>query len=530
MAKLDWQKTLPSVEELLTSPDYFAIEKATPTQRAACRVLEGRPLGDLWKYKRVRDAFRGVKPPEEAPFEFIWLAAIRGAKSILASAMAFRWAMTVDLTGCVVSDEIRIPMVSVDKDKAAQTFNHLAATMQARPKFSQYLMKDPTDGSILLRRPDGFVVEILVTAGRRAGSSLVARWLAGCIFDECARMQGADDAIVNIETSRQAILGRIRPGGGIMYPSSPFQPDGPIYQWVEEKWGKPSADLVVMRAPGKSVNPEYWTDERAEQLKRRDFIAYKTDCLAEFADSEYSVFSAEDIDACSRASDAPIARQPLHNYTATMDPATRSNAWTLTVWTCVEGPPKPEYSVVLAKQWVPRGEKLSPAKVLTEIADDVAEYGLDTVYTDQWSVDALADLAAQIPPLPDGAPRALQLVDETTTGMERYEGIKTLQLLIEERRLSLPRDPIVKQDLVRVKRRVTADGIKFVLPRPSGGQGRHADYVPSLSLATFFLPPEPLPAPTIFQDPMLQRELDRIAERQSRDVTEAAVYRMNGIR
>lgn len=498
---------------------------ATPTQRAACRVLEGRPLDELWKRKRVRDAFRNVRPPEHAPFEFVWLAAIRGAKSLLASALAYRAAMTVDLSKLLPGETARIPIVSVDKDKAAIIYNHLVGTMLARRSLTEYLAEDPTDGFVRLRRPDGKIVEILVTAGRRAGASLVGRWLAGCYFDEAARMLGADEAVVNLETCREAILGRMLPGAQILYPSSPYQPDGPVYNWVEERWGKPTADFVVMRAPGKSVNPEYWTDDRANNLKRRSPIAYRTDFLAEFADAEYSVFSADDIDACMRENAEPIKPEPLHAYVATMDPATRSNAWTLTIWTCTEPPPKPEYSVVLAKQWVPRGERLSPLNVLNEIADALQPYGIHDVYTDQWSVDTLADLACMLRPGPQGEPRALSLLEEKTTVETRYDGYKNLEILIGERRLSLPRDPVVKQDLVRVKRRVTPDGIKFVLPRGDGG--RHADYVPALTLATAVLPPPPAPAATPV-DRDLERARAMVRDRTDRNALEAAALRLMG--
>jgi len=516
-----------TLETLLTSPDYFALEKATPTQRAAFRAIEGRPLGELWRYQRVREAFRNVRPPEVKPFEFIWLAAIRGAKSLLASAAAFKMAMTVDCSDCLVSDEIRIPIVSVDKDKARQTWQHLAATMQARPKLARYLVKEPTlEGSVLVRRPDGRIVEILVTAGRRAGSSLVSRWLAGVVFDECARMQDAEDAVVNIEHNRQAVIGRIRPGGQIIYPSSPFQPDGPIYNWTTEFWGKPTQDLIVMRAPGKSVNPAYWTDERIEQLRRRDPIAYRTDYLAEFADSEYGAFSADDIDACMRQSDAALEPMPLHAYVATMDPATRSNAWTLMILTCTEAPPKPKYSIVLARQWVPRGEKLSPLTVLNEIADTIRPYGLDEVYTDQWSVDALSELASTLQPAADGSSRSISLTEENRTREDRYDAMKTLQLMVEDRRLEFPRDPVLKQDLVRVRRRVTAAGIKFVLPR-SGDGHRHADYVPALELAMGVLPPPPAPAAPA-KDPELERARALVRDKEGRNALENAALRLGG--
>ena len=47
------------LEHLFTSPDAFAVKKATPVQRAICRASDGVKLGELWDVPEVREACGG---------------------------------------------------------------------------------------------------------------------------------------------------------------------------------------------------------------------------------------------------------------------------------------------------------------------------------------------------------------------------------------------------------------------------------------------------------------------------------------
>lgn len=526
-----------TLEELVTSHHYFGLETATPVQRAVCRAIDGLPLGELWKDRDVRAAFGNAKPPSGlgrvlAPLELLLLAGIRSAKSLIAAATAFRAVQCVDVSRLRPGEIARISTISVDKDKARVIFNHLVGTVQAKPALCLALADEPTEDTILLRQLDtGAIIEVLVTAGRRAGSSLVGRWMAGVYFDEAARMVGADDGVVNLEDSRRAVLGRMLPGAQVLYLSSPWAPYGPVYQMTEEYFGRPTQQLVVIRAPGPVMNPVHWTKAAIEKLKKQDPIAYKTDVLGEFADAEYTVFSIDDLEELTLDEDE-IKPQPGFNYIATMDPATRSNAWTLTITTCNGWEQIPglgmdkTYTCVLAKQWVPGLERVSPASVLTEIADTIAPYGLDTVYTDQYSVDALSDIAALLPNDHEGNPRVLTLYEETDNPASKYDGTKTLQVLVQEHRFRFVKNPVMRSDLVRTKKRVTQDGLKFVLPKTS--DGRHGDFVPALSKACLYLPEPPTP-PAAMRDEMLDQARMRIT-RGTQDHQQRAIARLTGTR
>ena len=475
-----------SLEKILTSPHGFGLETASPLQRAICRALDGRELGDYWDNPVVRDAFGGTAPPVGAPpREFIILAAIRSAKSLIAAAAAVRAALTCNVENLRAGEVPRVSVISITRDLANVTFQHICGSIQTSPQLSSILVDEPGASSLVLMHPAGRHIEIQVAAGARAGSSLVARWSAGVIFDEAPRMTGADDGVVNLEHARQAVLGRMLPGAQIAYIGSPWQPYGPIYDWTQEHFGNPTEQLVVVRARGPDMNPVYWTPEKCEELRNADPQTHRTDVLGEFADPETAAFPSDELDKCTFHGDYPIPPQDNHQYVAWMDPATRGNAWTFVIVTCTgrggDNGITPQYQVVNHAEWVPRpGSPLSPRVVLGEISEMAFRYGLDTVGTDQYAADALKDLADE---------HGLFLRDEALTPKINTEIYTNLRTRVHDHSISIPADKQLRKDLQLIKRRTTEGGFRYVLPKTS--DGRHCDYAPSLAAALMHPPLEP---------------------------------------
>jgi hypothetical protein len=416
------------------------------------------------------------------------LAAIRCGKSLISAVCAVRMAMSVDLSKLGPGEVPRIPVLATDKDTAQVVFNHLVGNLQASDMLRPMIVGNPSSDAVELYTPSGRKVEIKVTALSRAGSTLVGRWLAGCIFDEAPRMGGDEETVLSLDQARHAVRGRLLKGAQILYPGSPWAPAGPIYEMTQKYFGHVSnADVLVIRAPGWVLNPYYWTPERLEKEKKADPTAYMMNVCAEFGDPEQTLIPSTAIEACRRASNDAIPSKDNLQYVAAMDPATRGNAWTLTILSC-EGMRQnfhPIFSCVLAKQWrgSPR-EPLSPDQILREIADICQSYGLDNAITDQYAADALTDIARRY---------GFRLYPETLTGPKRLELFDKLRLLILEEALSLPNDPFVYRDLISVKKRLTTNGYTIVLP--STGDGRHSDYAAALALAMTALPGLPREKP-----------------------------------
>jgi hypothetical protein len=462
LAKAD----LPSLEHLFCSPDYFGIEDATPLQRAICRIVEGRPLGSLAEHPHVRLAVGDVSSlPRVAPSVAVLCAAVRGGKSALAAAGGWSAAMRCPDEGFTPGERPRVPIVSVHKDQAQPTLDHLVGALENRPRMRDSVILPMTADTVALRHPSGREVEIKVTAGARAGATLAARWLAACTFDEAPRMVGVDAGIVNLDDMLRTVEARML--GPIWLVGSPWAPFGPVYDLVQEHHGRPTPECVVIRARGDWLNPRYWTPERQAQLQRRNPTAYRTDFEADFADPAEALIPSATIEACTRAEPIEVPPHPLHTYTAAIDPASRSNAFTLVVATR-EGK---RVRVVLARQWKPLpGHPLKLDEVLGHIAALLRPYRVTSIDSDDWSGDALVALARAVGltlvPWADGAADVSEMYLELSRRMALGE-------------VELPPDGEMRSDLVRCQRAVTQAGVTVHLPKTR--DGRHCDYVPALA-------------------------------------------------
>lgn len=291
-----------TLEQLLCEPMGFGLTTASPIQRALCRLESGVPLGALAADPDVVRAFGGKDAiaalPTRCPDVLCEVMPIRCGKSMRAACSALWATQTCDVSGLTPGEIPRVAIVSLTIDLGRVVFTHLIGALRASPLLKQLVVGEPTADSVIIRHPSGRHIEIKVSAGKRAGSDLVGRWLVQLILDESARMVGsADGAVINLDDQLEAARGRILPGGCIHLISSPWAPTGPMYKWATESFGKPSDELVVVRAEAWRVNPVYWTPERCAQVKRQDPKAYARNVLGEFAADAGAAFDPEDIEA-----------------------------------------------------------------------------------------------------------------------------------------------------------------------------------------------------------------------------------------
>ena len=471
-----------SLERMLTHPSLFGLTTATPVQRAICRAADGLPLGELALVPSVVRAFGGedavvaLQSPYAQPKELFIVAAIRCGKSLITAALAARAALTCDLSALKKNEVPRVSVLSLTLDLAGVIMEHLMGALN-KPVMATMVVGKPKSRSVRIRREDGRVVEIAIVAGRGAGGSLVSRWSAGVIFDEAPRMNGEDDGVVNFDESRRAVLGRLLPGAQLVAVGSPWAPRGPIYDAVQGSWGRPTPQLVVVRAIGPEMNPWQWTPENCEKLKLSDEAAYITDVLGEFADAEAGLFLSDDLKRATREAPVTLDRQEGWHYTAAMDPARTTNAWTLVIvgfQAGVNGERSTDrYHVARCRQW--QGSKREPLKaraVLDEMALELRTYGLSEVHTDQWGAGFIAELGEDV---------NVSVVEDRDTTTEKDERWMDLRTKIVAGQVELSPDPVLRSDLLSARKRYTANGIKVDLPLTR--DGRHADYAPALNLA-----------------------------------------------
>lgn len=467
---------------------------ATPLQRAVCRLADRAPLGDLAEHPAVLRALGGARQvPTTTLRELMLVAAVRGAKSMIAAAIAIRAARTCDLSILAPGEIPRFGIVSISKDNAKVIHGHLLGALK-QPAIARWRVEEKSAskwrevidatgldmiGSEFLWHPSGRPIEVTVLAGKRAGASVVSRWLAGLVLDEAPRMVGAADGVVNYDDTRRSALSRLLPGALLYSIGSPWAPFGPVYDVVQREHGQPTKTRIVVRGRGDDLNPLWWTKERQDELRAEDEMAYRTDFEAEFADVAESLYGGL-IEKCTRKEPLVLPPQPGHEYVAVIDPATRGNAWTLAIATRTGRKKR----IALARQW--QGSKLKPLKpsrVLAEVALLCRPYGLTTAITDQWSADALRDISQEALRDADGKKIEFDLLIEEWTAAKRNAAHIALanEMAEEGSYVELPPDPLVAKDLRVVKKRVTQAGIAIDLPQTT--DGRHADYAAATAKA-----------------------------------------------
>ncbi|MCA9632102.1 MAG: hypothetical protein KC766_30825, partial [Myxococcales bacterium] len=416
---------------------------------------------------------------------FVLVSGIRTAKSLMACARVIASTQTVDVTGLGPGEIPRIPLVSLSKDLAQVDMNHIVGVMEASPRLKKLLLPGGGKDALHVRHPSGRPIEIKVTAGSKAGGALVARWLGGGVFDEAPRMASSDEGLeVNLEHQVQAIRGRIRPGGVILLIGSAFAPRGMVYELVRAHHGRPEPHCVVLVADARWMNPMWWTPERAEELRVADYATYQTEVEAKFVDPEGNLFGGI-IDPCTREEHLGVFLEPVPGlvYVATMDPATRRNAWTFAVWAKY---PDGRIVQVAAKEWTGSPtQPLSPSFVMGEIKGICEMYGCDFVITDQKAFDELRDIAIGL---------GLALRENCWTAENKREMYTNAAARMAEGLVELAPLPEIKQDLLHVVRVVTPTTVRIELRKD--GTGRHADWAPTVVLGVceflvYEAPPEP---------------------------------------
>lgn len=490
-----------NVESLLTNPDWgFSLTTATNVQRAACRIIDGRPIGNLAFDPDVVEACGGVVPDiKEIPATCILLWSIRGAKSMISVCKAVTASQAPFRIELKPGDTVRIPIVSTELATAKLTFAHLVGALNSTPYMRSLIVKQSAD-TVILRHPTGRHVEVTTVALSRAGSTLVGCWMPCCIFDESPRMSSDADFVRSLKESYNAVQGRIMPGGTIMLPGSPHKPVGMIFEMHERYWGNPSSDCVVFRAIGPKVNPGWYTPEFCETFKRRNPKLYRRDVLAEFDDADDSLFSYRAVEAAMKANASNNRRSA---FVATLFPASHRSAWTLVVLETWEQNGRLSHLVALARE--------TASVNMRALAKDLAPFKLDSVMVPEGTPQSMLDEAEEA---------GLVLIPEDLESGDMFEQCREVQALLSAGRLFLPYDKLLRGDLIRAQLIATPDGNSRVA-FPLDEEGRRCDFAPLLARAIKCAAPPEAPAEPEEDDEA--REVRIMSERKGEGAMIAAI-------
>lgn len=327
-------------------------------------------------------------------------------------------------------------------------------------------------GIRLAHRPVGFRVYTASVAG-------VSGFTGIFVFaDEVAKWKDNDTG----QNPATEVLKSVRPTMATQRNARIVLSSSPVGKWDAHYDAYEAGETklqIVAHAPTWVANPSV-TEEETHELEpdlptwEREYAAIPQAEIAE------SLFTDAELDAATRPGLASLPKEPGVSYAAAMDPATSGNAWTLVIGATryVDADFSIlKKSIVHSHEW--RGsqrEPLSPRAVFREMKPMLQEYGVDVVFSDQASGQALRDIADEFD---------ITLVIDPWTQNNKIQAYKDLQTYVRTEQVELPPVPKLRQDLLGVRRKVNRNGIVIELLKTP--DGRHCDFAPSIA-KVFSLP------------------------------------------
>lgn len=267
----------------LTSPDYFPTPPdLSPAMLAIVDGADGRP--DLVTADLSRAIFNcepSALPTSPPRVVGIGSGRRSGKTSNLLAPKAVHLAISVPLPNLKPGEVARVAIVAPDMDAAAACLNYVKGIVASSEVLRACVVgdtpaEDPEDVgttiAVLLRRPDGKLVDIVVRAASRGGKSVRSRTLCGLVLDEACFLFADDGHSVNDRAIFDAAKFAVEPGGQIWIASTPWiEGEGLLEQLVTDNWtngtqGKTA--LVAARVSTRVLRPGWDPDGTMEREMR----------------------------------------------------------------------------------------------------------------------------------------------------------------------------------------------------------------------------------------------------------------------
>lgn len=472
----------PAMAAIMDASEGLPVE----LEPAACLALFGCPASAL---------------PRVAPVEVDVMAGGRGGKSSrLLAVKALHAALTVHLPTLRRGEVARSLLVAPDTDLATQVLNY-AKGYVAGSEVMRSMVVDSGPGRgasedededadvgtahrILLRRPhDGHLVELVVKAARRGGTTARSRTLVFCALDEACFFYAGDGYTVTDRAIYDAAIQRLVPGAQIWVASTPWlEGEGVLAEAIERNWGR-HTDALVAVAPTRVLNPSWDPDGRIERKMRAqdpENARREIDAVPLGKGAEHMYHR----DAIRRALELqpPLGRPDAVGFGG--DAGFTRDASAVAGVGRWDGAGAPWLAALVGAELRPEpGRPLKPSAVVDAWASELAPWPGAAVVVDGHYREAIREHAAG---------HGLGLLDAPTAPVVAH--LETRKAL-DEGRLALgglghEAREALRVQLGAVRRKVQpGGGLAVILPRSRavavGGGGGHCDLVAALVLAVW---------------------------------------------
>lgn len=375
--------------------------------------------------------------------------------------------------------------IAQDTRMAAYALHFVYATIKSSPVATEMLLDEPTADEIRLK--NNMVIKVLPPTLKsvRGFACPVA------ILDEVGVWyQEADSANPDFE-----IYNAIRPAQ-MQFPdrltvgiSSPYNKSGLLWKNYEagtEGKHLPAdeqdnfRDVIVIHVPtGAGGNPRITREALAEE-QRRDPKAFEREVLAIFQDSISGFLNSALVSKAVMRKIEELPADGRYTYVAALDPAFRNDAFAFTIFH-IDDSGRVVQDVV--RQFKPKhGEVNNPEAIFSSIVPLLRDYQIVTVYSDQYHLESLQQLAFRYGFLIEGVP---------FKASNKAQIYGSLQQLLNQGRLSLLDNAECVRELKQLERRLTQGGVVQISAPP----GLHDDLAAVTAICAYkclWLMPKPI--------------------------------------
>lgn len=481
-------------------------DRLSVPQRTILKAFYGLPLGEeelvFWSISQGGATYdelgyvTAVRMISYSPKEYDTLNLYVGRRSgktdsVISTAVAYEITLGGHKRFVRPGQEFKVPFIAQTAGDAKQNMNFIKLALEESPLLKGYLAADQVASEI--RLTNGLIVEPL-PANKSVGRGHAIPVFIG---DETAFWYTDPNAAnPDFEVLRaiQHAMAQF-PDAKIFLGTTPWAEQGVAFK--NHKAGTEGRNLQCEKCKAdKVVVCEHKLEEREEyegilsihastaamgnplisrkrliQIRKRDPEAFPRESLAETLKVVSGWLSPENIDKAivvGRHELAPRKGAGIQ-YVATIDPAFRNDAFAFTI---VHHDLKEGIVQDYVRYWEPAvGVPLNPDVVLTEIAFTLAEYGISNVYSDQYQLEALQQLALQ---------KNFTITGHDFTGTSKARITGSFKTSLDQGRVKLLDHELQKTQLQRLQKQVLQSGaVRIAAPN-----GEHDDLAMVLMLAS----------------------------------------------
>ncbi len=284
--------------------------------RAVLKAAFALPMSDdeVAFFRTIAD-----REPPEKPVKELWvIVGRRGGKDSIASVIvAYLAAMFSDQDQRLRPGErATVVCLAVDRDQAKIILNYVRSYFTEIEMLAA--MVSNGEGTVTGFELDNGVDVNILTSSFRA---VRGRAILAAVLDECAfwRDETSNNPDVEVYNALRPGLASL-PGSVLIGISSPYARSGLLYKKYRDHYGKPSPDVLVIKAPTRTLN---LTIDQAviDAAMADDPAAARAEWLAEFRDDVQAFVTREVIEAAvvqGRYELPPVAGV---TYVAFVDPS-----------------------------------------------------------------------------------------------------------------------------------------------------------------------------------------------------------------